>query len=243
MCYNVEYLERRVEKYAERYRNALPDIDPHKTLPGELPLYYFVSGFDHPLLPIVKHDGIFLFEWGLIPHWVKDLRSAEDIRNKTLNAAGETVFDKPSFRSSIRSRRCLLGIHGFYEWREFAGKKYPYLVRLRDKELFSLGCLYDTWTDRESGEVRHTFGVITTAANPLLEKIHNVKKRMPLIIARGDEKRWIDPALPENEVRALIRPFGVKDMEAYTISREANSPRNPRNHPGIIAPVGYPELD
>lgn len=50
--------------------------------------YYFVSGFSHPHLPIVKHDGIFSFEWGLIPFWTKDNKAAKDIQNMTLNAVG-----------------------------------------------------------------------------------------------------------------------------------------------------------
>src|SRR5659263_355368 len=78
---------------------------------------YFVSGFIHPQLPIVKHNGIFLYEWGLIPFWIKNHTAAKNIQNMTLNAVGETIFEKPSFRNSITTKRCLLGINGFYEWR------------------------------------------------------------------------------------------------------------------------------
>ncbi len=81
----------------------------------ELPVYYFVSGFAHPRLPIVKHDGIFLYQWGLIPFWVKDEEVAKLSQQRTLNAVGETVFSKPSFKNSIATKRCLLGVNGFYE--------------------------------------------------------------------------------------------------------------------------------
>ena len=91
MCYNVAYLEQRAKKYTERYRHVLPPGYTPEKMPATLPLFYFVSGFEHPSLPVVKGDGVFLFEWGLIPHWVKDSETAVDIRSKTLNAVGETA--------------------------------------------------------------------------------------------------------------------------------------------------------
>src|SRR5665647_1935027 len=99
---------------------------------------YFVSGFIHPQLPIVKHDGIFLYEWGLIPFWIKDHTAAKNIQNMTLNAVGETIFEKPSFRNSITTKRCLLGINGFYEWRNLTKVKYPYFIHTKSGDLFSL---------------------------------------------------------------------------------------------------------
>jgi putative SOS response-associated peptidase YedK len=87
--------------------------------------------------------GSTCFNWGLIPGWVKDEKQAKDISNMTLNAIGETVFEKPSFRNSIRSKRCLLGINGFFEWRDVGGKKYPYYVQVKEEEIFSLGCLWE----------------------------------------------------------------------------------------------------
>ena len=242
MCYNVKYIEKRIEKYIERYADILPEWSPQPDLRTELPLYYFVSGFEHPVLPIVKHDGIFLFEWGLIPAWVKDSRGAADIRTKTLNAVGETAFEKPSFRKSIASKRCLLGVNGFYEWRDLNKVKYPYLIQSRSNEIFSLGCIYESWVDRVTGEIRNTFSILTTPANPMMEKIHNLKKRMPLILKKEDEAKWIDIKLPAEDVKQLIKPYDESDMTSYTISRNANSARFHRNVPEISDPCEYPEL-
>src|ERR1041385_4187722 len=161
MCYNVAYMERRAKMLALRYRDVLPREWKPGDLQEELPLFYFVSGFSHPRLPIVKHDGIFLFEWGLIPFWVKDPQSAKDMQIRTLNAVGETVFDKPSFRKSIVSQRCLLGINGFYEWREVNKAKHPYYIRVKSAEIFSLGCVYESWVDKSTGEIRNTFSILT----------------------------------------------------------------------------------
>lgn len=242
MCYNVEYIERRGQKYAERYKDVMPPTWNRHSVLEELPTYYFVSGFSHPLLPIVKHDGIFLFEWGLIPFWTKDNITAKDIQTKTLNAVGETVFEKPSFRKSIASQRCLLGVNGFYEWRDFNKAKYPHLIQTKSNEIFSLGCIYESWVDKSTGEIRNTFSILTTPANPLMEKIHNLKKRMPLILKQEDEQKWIEPSLTTEQIKELIKPYDEADMTAYTVSKDANSARVNRNVPEIIERVDYIEL-
>ncbi len=242
MCYNVAYLEARAAKYAQRYKSILPP-EIEKTEPElEFPTYYFVSGFQHPLLPLVTSRAISLYQWGLIPAWVKNREQAADISNKTLNAIGETVFDKPSFRKSIGSQRGLLGINGFYEWRDVNGVKYPYFVCVKDTELFSLGCIFETWIDRDTGEMIPTFSILTTPANPLMEKIHNLKKRMPLIIPEADESKWIDPSLKREAIESLIKPFNQDQMRAYTVSRELNSPKNNRNTPEAIKEIIYNEI-
>ncbi len=242
MCYNVEYLESRGKKYAERFNDILPRTWDRQSLSDELPTYYFVSGFSHPLLPIVKHDGIFLFEWGLIPSWVKDPSIAKDIRTKTLNAVGETVFEKPSFRKSISSQRCLFGVNGFFEWQHFNKAKYPHLIQTKRNKIFSLGCIYETWLDQSTGEIKNTFSILTTPANPLMEKIHNLKKRMPLILNQQDEQRWIEPSLNTEQIKALIKPYDQADMTSYTVSKIANTTKMDRNIPEIIEPFNFVEL-
>lgn len=97
MCYNLAYMEKKLQNYAERYNEVLPDNAIRQAIQYVIPTYYFVSGFIHPQLPIVKHDGIFLHEWGLIPFWIKDYTAAKDIQDMTLNAVGETVFESPPF--------------------------------------------------------------------------------------------------------------------------------------------------
>jgi len=226
----------------DEYYSRLPlEKDKDIKMP-ELPVFYLVSGFTHPRLPIVRHDGLHLYEWGLIPSWIKDEQTANEIRNKTLNAVGDTAFDKPSFRKSIATQRCLLPINGFYEWRDINGLKYPYMIHTMDNEMFSLGAIYDTWLNRKTGELRNTFSIVTTPANPMMEKIHNLKKRMPLILPRENEIQWLDPDLKTERIRELIKPFPETKMSAYTISRQANNSGYNRNIPTIQDPVNYPEL-
>lgn len=238
MCYSVS-THQDASLYNSRYQMLLKG---RQLSMSDAPQYYFVSGFEHPRLPVITDDGIFLYEWGLIPWWTKDEAKAEDIRNKTLNAVGETVFEKPSFKKSIGKKRCLLPVAGFFEWRSYNKAKYPYFIKPKTGDFFSLGCIYEQWVDKATGEERNTFSILTTPANPLLEEIHNLKKRMPLIIENENEAQWITPTLSKGEIQALIRPFPQERMEAYTVSKLVSNVRNDRNVAEALAEKEYEEL-
>jgi putative SOS response-associated peptidase YedK len=242
MCFTVALVRKGELITANEYYAQLPSVKKSGVTIPELPFHYLVSGFSHPQLAIVRQDGVFLHEWGLIPSWVKDEQTANDLRTKTLNAVGETAFEKLSFRKSIALQRCLLPVSGFYEWREVNGIKYPYYIQLKEQDYFSLGSLYDTWINKETGEIHNTFSIITTPANPLMEKIHNLKKRMPLILSQENEIKWLEPGLKTEHIKELIKPFPDSLMKAYTISRDANNVRNNRDVPEIMKRVEYPEL-
>ena len=53
------------------------------------------------------------FMWGLIPSWSKD----PSIANKLINARGETIAEKPSFRAGFKYNDCTILTEGFYEWK------------------------------------------------------------------------------------------------------------------------------
>ena len=244
MCYNVEYIKRRAAELAERYKRFVKSEPDLWRPPGyqENMKGYFISGFSYPVLPFVTDDAIDYKQWGLIPSWVKDRQKAEELRRITLNAVGETVFEKPAYRTAIKTRRGILPVNGFYEWREFNKVKYPYLVSVKNEELFSLGCLYENWVDKSTGEILNTFSIITTPANPLMEQIHNLKKRMPLILKKEDEDRWCDPSLTKEQIQELIKPLDQDLLDAYTVSRDVNSARNNRDVEESVKMVEYPEL-
>jgi putative SOS response-associated peptidase YedK len=173
-----------------------------------------VNAFALPLLPVICNDNpeeIRLYQWGLIPFWVKNADDAASIRTKTFNAKSETLAEKPSFRNSLNRKHCLVLANGFYEWQTQGKEKIPYLIGLKDQPVFSLAGLFDRWTNQQNGEVIDTFTVITTRANPMMEEIHNIKKRMPVILAAEDEKKWLDLKTDPNSTR-IFEPFPEKFM-------------------------------
>jgi len=237
MCYNISS-KSSLQALAKRFQ-AEPEegeiITPH----------YYLSGFNHPKIPVIssiKPNIIQSYHWGLIPSFCKTVKDAKDMMVKTLNAKSETVFALPSFKNSIKQKRCLILVDGFYEWRTLGKQKYPYYIHTKDKEPFALGGIYNDWVNTETGEIINSFSIITTAANPLMEKIHNLKLRMPFILPKENEKDWLNPNLNENDINGLMKPFDENQMEAHTISKLITNRNENPDKPEIQHQFEYPEL-
>ena len=151
-----------------------------------------INGFTFPKTPIITHnkpDIIQHFQWGLIPFWAKD----DAIKKYTLNAKIETLASKPAFRNSVNNR-CLIITDGFFEWKWLDPKgkqKQKYLIGLGNNELFAFGGIWSEWVDKETGEIVYSYSIVTTEANELMSKIHNSKKRMPIVLTAENEKEWL----------------------------------------------------
>jgi len=229
MCFTVSFEGKAIKAVKEHLT-----IHPELEMLGEFnEIYYLVSGFSHPKLPVFKNNSVEMSEWGLIPSFAANEEKANELADMTLNARSDTIHEKPSFRNSIKDKRCVLPLDGFYEWEHINKNKQPYYIYPSDETVFYLGCIYNSWINPESGEVRDTFSIITTAANQLMEKIHNTKKRMPLILGKKDIDKWVDPATNINLVNMLIRPYSEQLMSAHTITTDAGNSRLNRNIPEI----------
>jgi putative SOS response-associated peptidase YedK len=205
---------------------------------------YHTTGFGFPQMPVITSNAptkVQLFNWGLIPHWVKSIDEADKIRTQTLNARSESIFEKPAFRSYTKNR-CIVLADGFYEWMEYKKKKYPHYVHLEGEELFGFAGLYAAWTDKETGELLNTFTILTTDANPLMAKIHNTKQRMPVILPKEEWKHWLDPLLSKEQMQQMLLPCDERKMEARTISKLITTRGADTNVPDIKEPYQYAEL-
>ena len=180
---------------------------------------------------IINNDGIKQLGsccWGLIPPWSKD----PSIGSGMINARGETIDWKPSFRSAFKKHRCLVIADGFFEWDKEKKKKRPVYIRLRSHEPFGLAGLYSAWKS-PSGEKTCTCTIITTEANEFLKPIH---ERMPVIVSREEEDFWLDPGNQDfKRLKKMLKPYRGSDMEFYEVSTKVNSPSN--NFADIISPV------
>jgi putative SOS response-associated peptidase YedK len=205
------------------------------------PSYYY-HAFGLAELPAIcssdPHEIRFL-KWGLIPSWVKSDLDAETIRFKTFNARAESIASKPSFSYSFTSKRCLIPVIGFYEWQHVGKTKIPWYIYHANNEIFTLAGLYSEWHRSSTGEVISTFSIITTDANDLMAEIHNSKKRMPAILERSDEKRWIDLSISSTDALNLLKPCPSELLKAHTISPLVNDRTANRNTEEVIKPYNY----
>jgi len=207
---------------------------------------YHAGAFDNPKLPVITNENpeqVDLFNWGLIPFWVKDIKSAEQIRERTANARCETIFEKPSFRHLAGKKHCLVISDGFFEWRWYNGKNYPYYIYLKNHEPFAMAGLWDSWINKSTNEEIKTYTIITTDANPLMAMIHNKKKRMPVILKKEDYKTWIDKNIGKEQTMNLLQPFEQNEMDAYTISKLITAKEENPNVPDVLKPFQYNSLE
>ena len=115
--------------------------------------------------------GLAMFRWGFVPSW------ANEPGPRPVNAKAETIAEKPSFRDSFRQRRCLIPADGFYEWRSTPQGKRPLHYQLKGGVPLAFAGIWDCW--KGPGETQFTCAIVTTAANPLVQPVHN---RMPVIL-------------------------------------------------------------
>lgn len=193
--------------------NQVPTLEPRYNIAPTQPVSTVLQ------TTAQKERQFQMWRWGLIPAWAKDAT----IGAKLINARAETVAEKPSFRSAFRHRRCLVVADGFYEWRRQEGKKQPFYFRMQNGQPFAFAGLWEHWQDPD-GEAIASVTIITTAANELLQPIHD---RMPVILNPKDYDLWFDPALQKSEhLQQLLQPYSAAAMISYPVSTKVNKPTN-----------------
>lgn len=234
MCFsvNVNLIKEELEN---RYGATLIDYDKYR------PSYYY-HAFAIPEMPVIcsaDPSKLEIYKWGLIPSVTKDLNEANNIRVKTFNARAESLDHKKTFSSAFQKKRCIVPVRGFYEWQHLGREKIPWYIYHEGNEIMSLAGLYDQWHDKTSGEIIKTFTIITTNANELMSEIHNSAKRMPAILDRSNEEKWIDPSIPAEELKKILDPVPSEVLRAHTISHLVNDKNANRNRPEVIMPYKY----
>ena len=182
---------------------------------------YNIAPTQYSPVVIIENDQriLRLMKWGLVPFWSKDSKTGY----KMINARSETLAQKTSFKRLLPSRRCLIVTDGFYEWAKLAKGKAPMRFLLKGGEPFAFAGLWDRWKKPDGNELR-TYTIITTQANELLKPVHD---RMPVILNREAEEKWLDPEWKDSQkLGELLKPFAADQMESYYVSPMVNSPKN-----------------
>ena len=156
--------------------------------------------------------------WGLIPFWAKD----PQIGNSIINARAETVSEKPSFRASYKSRRCVVLGTGFYEWRKDGAGKTPCYISREDQQPLAFAGLWDCWAQDDAKPV-YTCTILTTGANRFMHAIHH---RMPLILEPDQALTWIQGDTPQKDLDALAAHQPELPLQFWPVSKAVNSPRH-----------------
>jgi len=210
-----------LEELARRFGISVEDDDPEELTPR----YNTAPSLEVPI--VVAADGrrhLRMARWGFRPAWVKGRPTAP------INAKAETLATSRLFQESFRRGRCLVPADGFYEWQAVPGqkRKQPYYVRL-EEGLFAFAGL---WTPG-GGETPASCTIITTPPNERLAEIHD---RMPAILERADEDRWLDLQVTDTkQLLSCLRPLSAERMVIYPVSNLVSSPGN--EGPELVEPL------
>lgn len=202
---------------------------------------YNIPAYSEPRCVIVDgSDQLQVMQWGMIPR-TASVADAENFNKKNWfkNARAEGIFETWPYKMCIRHQRCLIPSTGYFEYHyNDKGKTQPYFIFLSDRDLFSMAGIWETWVNPQTGEKIDSFTQITTEANSFMRKIHNGGAhpfRMPIILEKEDEDRWLDPNLSDEEIKGLMKPYPAEKMTAYPVSKTFRS-MNPKDK-NVIKPV------
>tara|TARA_B100001123_G_scaffold263740_1_gene293781 strand:+ start:6603 stop:7190 length:588 start_codon:yes stop_codon:yes gene_type:complete len=154
-------------------------------------------------------------QWGFRTHLTRKMQSGSG----AINARVETVSEKPLFRDSFRSRRCIVPADGFYEWQSTASGRQPYFVQLYDRAAFGFAGLWSQ-SPNQTGQLIHTFTILTTRANTLLSSLHG---RMPVILNERDRQAWFNTETQDMPSKPFEKPYPSSRMTVTPVSKLVNN--------------------
>lgn len=172
-------------------------------------------------------DKLSYLRWGLIPSWAND----PAIGNKLINARSESAVEKPAFKKSMESKRCLVLSSGFYEWKKVGKSKIPMYITLKEYPLFAMAGIWDRWS-APGGNDMETFSILTMQPNEFMKGVHN---RMPVILSPVAEQRWLETSEAQMQKKLFLSPDS-NAMKMHQVSTLVNSPST--DFSDLILPVG-----
>jgi putative SOS response-associated peptidase YedK len=211
----------------ERFRAEPSGVEDHQPR-------WNVAPASNILVVVAGDDGarqLRELRWGLVPRWSKDPKSG----NRMINMRAETVREKPTWKRTLGSKRCIIPIDGFYEWQDQGkGKrKQPFYITARDGQPLALAGLWATWRDPDSGDELWTCTILTTTANKLMASVHH---RMPVILLPESWDAWLDPDNKDvDQLAALLEPAPEDLLTLWPVDQAVGNPRN--NTPDLQRPL------
>jgi len=216
MCYSNSSTSSNIQ-LSERYKKTIPSLLPDSPT-------FFANAFDFPNWRIITADEEIQFlRWGLVPFWYKSSDWKKFAVN-TLNAQLENLEEKPSFKHTLKSQRCIIPSTGFFEYQHNGKEKTPFFIYPKNDVIFNMAGIYDYHLDSATGQKIGTFSIVTCPANEFMAEIHNTKKRMPLLLSNEDAANWL------KEEKFSIegwKSLSNSEFDAHIIDKKIISSPNP----------------
>jgi putative SOS response-associated peptidase YedK len=201
---------------------------------------YNLAPGTHPLA-IYPDQTLRAIHWGYCPDWAREQHLPQ-----TINARADAAPTAPYFEQLWKTGRVLVPADGWFEWRVEAApvggspddpartdakSRQPYFVHLKSDAPMYLAALSSV-----SGAEPQTEGmglvIVTASADAGLIDVHD---RRPLAFAPDAARRWLDPALPLDELEHLARSacLPASRFRWHRVGQEVDRTLN--DEPGLIA--------
>ena len=171
-------------------------------------------------IPIYTHDKVYSYaHFGLIPSWAKARSSMQ------INARSETVFEKSSFKEAYKSRRCIIPVNGYFEWKKDAKtkKSQAQFIVSTTHTYFAFAGIYEWWYDNTLKKPILTCALLTTKPNDIVATIHD---RMPVILEPEQWDVWLDAKSTYVDLNRLYMPLKSEKMRYFPVGDTVNSVKN-----------------
>jgi putative SOS response-associated peptidase YedK len=169
-----------------------------------------------------------------VPNWVKDPRDFSLL----INARGETMAEKPSFRDAVRNSRCIIPASGYYEWMKGKdGVRRPYYITMADGSPMVFAGLYSNWAGPDGEEV-DTACIVTVEPNLEISSIYD---RMPAMLTGDAVEMWLNTRDFDTRVATqLALPLPAGSLKYHPVGKAVG--RTDADGPDLIRPLSEEEL-
>lgn len=144
---------------------------------------------------IVNQGGERQFQkmnFSLVPSWSTEAK----VKFATHNARIETVLEKPSWRQSFLSRRCLVPLTEFVE-SIYENKYAGNMVKFSDinNRILTAAGIWDSWADPKTQKITQSFAILTQEPPDYIWQAGH--DRCPIFLKDEAFDTWLDPNLKE----------------------------------------------
>jgi putative SOS response-associated peptidase YedK len=194
---------------------------------------------------IVRNDAnnvreLSIASWGMIAPWITDEAEARASQARAINARSESIYEKPTFRDSFKTRRCIVPATGYYEWATELGQyktKQPFFISSDNGKPLAIAGIWNSWRS-PSGKYMQSASIITREAVGELATIHS---RMPVFMPSNRWNDWLDNS--DHSIHELIalmqNPKPDAHLHPVPVSDAVNKVAN--NGPELAIPISISE--
>lgn len=184
-----------------------------------------------------------MLQFGLQPAWAQksmlliNARTEGDFNQEDQPEYHGTlgIFQKPAFRSLIRTQRCLIPANAFIEGPKNERLDKPFVVfPTTEKPLFAFAGIWGSWRDLKTQQPRIGFSILTTPPFHVVAALGH--HRSPLVVSPAAYQTWLNPQTTLEDLVSIMRDKEAYEWNAYPIATDIKKQTNKGLE--VLLPVG-----